>query len=123
MRAVHDRMPVALEPDTWPVWLGEEAGELEPLMRPASDVRALDIKAGNTLGKCMARHGAEFRRFLDMVEKNVPANLDVHVATDNASSHKTRLIRSCLQSTLARMRNSHPSRRPGSTRSSASLLC
>ncbi len=56
---------------------------------------ALDIKAGTIVGKCMARHrAAEFRRFLDMVEKNVPADLDVHVVMDNASSHKTRQIRS-----------------------------
>src|ERR1700761_548054 len=56
---------------------------------------ALDIKAGTILGKCMARHrAAEFRRFLDMIEKNVPAELDVHVVMDNASSHKTKLIRS-----------------------------
>ena len=37
MRAVHDRMPLVLEPDAWPVWLGEKAGDLEPLMRPAPD--------------------------------------------------------------------------------------
>ena len=56
---------------------------------------ALDIKAGTILGKCMARHrAAEFRRFLDMIEKNVPTDLDVHVVMDNASSHKTKLIRS-----------------------------
>ena len=55
---------------------------------------ALDVKAGTIIGKCMPRHRAtEFRRFLDMVEKNVPANLDVHVVMDNASSHKTKLIR------------------------------
>ena len=55
---------------------------------------ALDAKLGTIIGKCMPRHRAEeFRRFLDMVEKNVPADLDVHVIMDNASSHKTRLIR------------------------------
>jgi transposase/transposase-like protein len=55
---------------------------------------ALDVKAGTIVGKCMPRHrAAEFRRFLGMVEKNVPAGLDVHVVMDNASSHKTKLIR------------------------------
>ena len=58
---------------------------------------ALDVKAGTVIAKCMPRHRAgEFRRFLDMVEKNVPAGLDVHVVMDNASSHKTALIRSCF---------------------------
>ena len=55
---------------------------------------ALDVKAGTIIGKCMARHRAsEFRRFLDEVEKNVPDSLDIHVVMDNASSHKTKLIR------------------------------
>jgi hypothetical protein len=42
----------------------------------------------------MKRHRvAEFRRFMDEVERNLPAGLDVHVVMDNASSHKTKLIR------------------------------
>jgi transposase len=52
------------------------------------------IKAGTVIGTCMPRHRAqEFRKFLDEVERNVPAGLDVHVVMDNASSHKTKLIR------------------------------
>jgi transposase len=55
---------------------------------------ALDVKAGTVIGQCMPRHRAqEFRRFLDTIESNVPADLDIHVVMDNASSHKTRLIR------------------------------
>lgn len=55
---------------------------------------ALDVKAGTIVGKCMPRHRArEFRKFLDEIERNVPANLDIHVVMDNASSHKTKLIR------------------------------
>ena len=55
---------------------------------------ALDVKAGTIIGKCMPRHRAlEFRRFLDTVENTVPADLDIHVIMDNASSHKTKLIR------------------------------
>jgi hypothetical protein len=34
-----------------------------------------------------------FRRFLNEVERNIPTGLDVHVVMDNASSHKTKLIR------------------------------
>ena len=55
---------------------------------------ALDVKAGTIIGKCMPRHRAqELRRFLDTVERNVPEDLDIHVIMDNASSHKTQLIR------------------------------
>jgi transposase len=55
---------------------------------------ALDVKAGTIVGKCMPRHRArEFRKFLDEIERNVPPDLDMHVVMDNASSHKTKLIR------------------------------
>ena len=53
-----------------------------------------DVKAGSVIGKCMPRHRAqEFRAFLDEVERNVPKGLDVHVVMDNASSHKTEMIK------------------------------
>jgi transposase len=46
------------------------------------------------IGKCMRRHRAvDLRNFLAEVERNMPADLDVHVIMDNASSHKTKLIR------------------------------
>ena len=55
---------------------------------------ALDVKAGTVIGKCMPRHRTQdFRKFLDEVERNVPANLDVHVIMDNYGTHKTKLIR------------------------------
>ena len=54
---------------------------------------ALDVTAGTVIGACMKRHRArEFRSFLDAVESAVPADLDIHVIMDNASSHKTKLI-------------------------------
>ena len=55
---------------------------------------ALDVKAGTIVGKCMPRHRAqEFRKFLDEVERNVPADLDIHVIMDNYGTHKTKPIR------------------------------
>jgi transposase len=55
---------------------------------------ALDVKAGTIVGKCMIRHRAqEFRKFLDEIERNVPADLDIHVIMDNYGTHKTQLIR------------------------------
>ncbi len=39
------------------------------------------------------RHRAEeFRRFLNLVDRSVPAELDVHVIVDNSSTHKTPAI-------------------------------
>lgn len=40
-----------------------------------------------------ARHRAEeSRRFPNLIDKSVPANLDVHVIVDNSSAHKTPAI-------------------------------
>lgn len=55
---------------------------------------ALNVATGEIIGKCLRRHRArEFHRFLDLVERNVPDELDVHAIVDNASTHKTKLIR------------------------------
>ena len=37
MQALHDRMPVILDEEQWPTWLGERAGDATSLMRPADD--------------------------------------------------------------------------------------
>ena len=58
---------------------------------------ALDLAPGHVIGKCFPRHrAAEFRKFLDEIEANVPSDLDVHLVMDNYATHKTPLIRSWL---------------------------
>lgn len=58
---------------------------------------ALDIATGRVIGKCYPRHrAAEFRKFLDEIEANVPADLDVHLVMDNYATHKTPIIRAWL---------------------------
>jgi putative SOS response-associated peptidase YedK len=37
MAELHDRMPVILEQQNWPMWLGEAEGDRTVLMRPAAD--------------------------------------------------------------------------------------
>jgi hypothetical protein len=55
---------------------------------------ALDVAVGKVIGRCFQRHrAAEFRKFLDLIETSVPADIDIHVVMDNASTHKTKLIR------------------------------
>ena len=55
---------------------------------------ALDVKTGKVLGETRARHRAvEFRKFLDLIDTNVPADLDVHLILDNYGTHKTARIR------------------------------
>lgn len=54
---------------------------------------ALDAKTGRVLGECHRRHRSiEFRKFLDLIDEAVPANLDIHVVMDNYATHKTPLI-------------------------------
>jgi len=49
------------------------------------------------IGKTLPRHrSVEFRKFLDTIEQNVPAELDVHLILDNYGTHKTQLIRDWL---------------------------
>lgn len=51
---------------------------------------ALDTKTGQVLATCQPRQrSAEFRKFLDHIEANVPPELDVHLVLDNSSTHKS----------------------------------
>ena len=55
---------------------------------------ALDIKTGKVINKTHKRHRAiEFRKFLNTIDANTPAELDVHLILDNYSTHKTQAIR------------------------------
>ena len=58
---------------------------------------ALDLKTSQVIGQFHQRHrSVEFRRFLDTIEAQVPADLDVHLILDNYGTHKTALIRNWL---------------------------
>jgi transposase len=51
---------------------------------------ALDVASGNVISDLTPRHRAEeFRRFLNLIDRNVPTHLDVHVVVDNNATHKT----------------------------------
>src|SRR5215212_4080479 len=50
---------------------------------------ALDVLDGTVVGRCMQRHRhQEFIRFLNAVEKTVPAAKAMHVILDNYAAHK-----------------------------------
>jgi transposase len=58
---------------------------------------ALDVASGNVIADLAPRHRAEeFQRFLNLIERNVPEHLDVHVIVDNSSTHKTPSIQRWL---------------------------
>ena len=58
---------------------------------------ALDIASGRVIGQLHRRHrSVEFRKFLETIEANVPAELDVHLILDNYGTHKTPRIQRWL---------------------------
>lgn len=55
---------------------------------------ALELKTHRLIGKLHRRHrSVEFRKFLDVIEAQVPTALEVHLIMDNYGTHKTALIR------------------------------
>jgi transposase len=63
---------------------------------------ALDLTTGKVIGRLHSRHRAiEFKQFLQTLDREVPAHLDVHLVLDNSSTHKTPAIQKWL---LARPR-------------------
>jgi transposase len=58
---------------------------------------ALDVASGQVISETTPHHRAEeFRRFLNLIDASVPAELDVHVVLDNSSTHKTPSIQRWL---------------------------
>jgi transposase len=58
---------------------------------------ALNITTGKVIGSLHARHRAiEFKKFLVTLDREVPAELDVHLVLDNSSTHKTPAIQRWL---------------------------
>ncbi len=69
-----------------------------PERRTHDDVRggttnlyaALDVASGHVIADMTERHRAvEFRKFLNLINRSVPEDLDIHLVVDNVSTHKT----------------------------------
>lgn len=58
---------------------------------------ALNVASGQVIADMTARHRAEeFQRFLNLIDRDVPAHLAVHIVLDNNSTHKTPSIQRWL---------------------------
>jgi len=58
---------------------------------------ALTVATGQVIARTDSRRRAiEFIKFLDLIDESVPADLDVHVIVDNASTHKTPAVHKSL---------------------------
>jgi transposase len=59
---------------------------------------ALDYTTGKILSSLGPRHRAiEFKKFLVLIDKNTPAELDIHLVLDNYATHKTPTIKKWLE--------------------------
>jgi transposase len=58
---------------------------------------ALDAASGQVIGRLHSRHRAiEFKKFLQTIDREVPAELDVHMVLDNYATHKTPAVQRWL---------------------------
>jgi transposase len=58
---------------------------------------ALDLSTGKVIGALHSRHRAiELKNFLQTIDREVPADLTVHLVLDNSSTHKTPAIKKWL---------------------------
>ena len=59
---------------------------------------ALNMLDGSVIGECMPRHRhGEFLRFLKRIDRETPAELDLHLIVDNYATHKTPRVRRWLK--------------------------
>jgi transposase len=58
---------------------------------------ALNVLDGSVIGRCMQRHRhQEFIRFLNAIERTVPAGKQIHVVLDNYGAHKQAKVQQWL---------------------------
>ena len=59
---------------------------------------ALSMLDGKVIGSCLPRHRArEFLRFLGQIDRETPADLDLHLVADNYATHKTPSVKRWLK--------------------------
>jgi transposase len=73
------------------------ASRLPDRSPPPTCTRRSTSPPARVIAEMRPRHRAEeFRRFLNLIDASVPADLDVHVVLDNSSTHKTPSIQRWL---------------------------
>lgn len=59
---------------------------------------ALEMLEGEVIGECLPRHRSqEFVKFLNIIDKKTPPELDLHLIVDNYSTHKTPMVKRWLK--------------------------
>ena len=84
---------------TLPMGLGYAEGYTHDYVRHGTTTlfAALDIATGQVFGQCRKRHRhEEFLAFLRLIDREVPAELDIHLVLDNYATHKHAKVRQWL---------------------------
>ena len=84
---------------TLPLGLGYVEGYTHDYIRHGTTTlfAALDIATGKVLGQCTQRHRhQEFLAFLRLIERETPAELDIHLVLDNYATHNHAKVRAWL---------------------------
>lgn len=64
----------------------------------ASLFAALEVATGKVIGRCQGQHRQqEFVRFLEQIERTIPAHLNIHLVLDNYATHKTPKVAAWLK--------------------------
>jgi hypothetical protein len=85
---------------------------------------AFNIADNTVIGELHRQHrAAEFKKFLITIDKQVPAELDVHLICDNYGTHKTRRSKPGWHATRGSTCTSPRPGPRGSTRSNAGSGC
>jgi transposase len=83
----------------WPLAPGVPARQSHDYERPGvtSLFAAMDVASGVTISTCYRGHRhQEFLRFLNQIDENLPAGVDVHLVMDNYGTHKVTKVRNWL---------------------------
>ncbi len=82
-----------------PLGLGYVEGVTHDYIRHGTTTlfAALDVATGSVMTQCRKRHRhQEFLAFLRHIDRNVPADLDVHLIIDNYATHKHAKVKAWL---------------------------
>ena len=84
---------------TLPMGLGYVEGYTHDYVRHGTTTlfAALDIATGRVISQCRKRHRhEEFLSFLRLIDREVPAELDIHLVLDNYATHKHAKVKQWL---------------------------
>ncbi len=83
-----------------PLWAGRCGTMTHDYQRNGTTTRfaALELAEGRVIGTCMKRHRhGEWIKFLELIDEETPANLDLHLIVDNYSTHKHPRVKAWLK--------------------------